>query len=55
MFKKNFSGMNAAELVVRCLEAQKVSHVFGIPGAKVDPLMEALADGPPEFVVRVTA
>ncbi len=51
MFKKNFSGMNAAELVVRCLEAQKVSHVFGIPGAKVDPLMEALADGAPEFVV----
>ncbi|MAT80169.1 MAG: acetolactate synthase AlsS [Phycisphaerae bacterium] len=51
MFKKNFSGMNAAELVVRCLEAQKVSHVFGIPGAKVDPLMEALADGTPEFVV----
>ena len=51
MFKKDFAGINAAELVVRCLEAEGVSHVFGIPGAKIDPLMEALAEGTPEFVV----
>lgn len=51
MFKKDFPGPNAAELVVRCLEAEGISHVFGIPGAKVDPLMEAIAEGELEFVV----
>jgi acetolactate synthase-1/2/3 large subunit len=33
-----------AQLVVRTLEAQGVSHVFGIPGAKIDAVFNALVD-----------
>lgn len=51
MFKKDFPGLNAAEMLVKCLEAEGVTHVFGIPGAKIDPVFEALAEGGPEFVV----
>lgn len=34
----------AAELIVRNLEAHGVKQVFGIPGAKIDRLFEALED-----------
>lgn len=40
-----------AELLVRNLEAQKVRHVFGIPGAKVDRVFDALVDSPIQTVV----
>src|SRR3954469_14257185 len=40
-----------AELVVRALEAQGVSHVFGIPGAKIDAVFNALVDSKIETVV----
>lgn len=33
-----------AELVVRILEQQGVSHVFGVPGAKIDSVFNALVD-----------
>jgi acetolactate synthase I/II/III large subunit len=33
-----------AELVVRMLEQQGVTHVFGIPGAKIDAVFDALRD-----------
>src|SRR6201982_234409 len=33
-----------AQLVVRALEAQGVSHVFGIPGAKIDAVFNELVD-----------
>jgi acetolactate synthase-1/2/3 large subunit len=33
-----------ARLVVRTLEAQGVTHVFGIPGAKIDAVFNALVD-----------
>lgn len=33
-----------AKLVVRALEAQGVTHVFGIPGAKIDAVFNALVD-----------
>jgi acetolactate synthase-1/2/3 large subunit len=36
--------MRGAELVVRHLEAQGVSHVFGVPGAKIDRVYDALLD-----------
>ncbi|MDI9819009.1 MULTISPECIES: acetolactate synthase AlsS [unclassified Legionella] len=36
--------MNGAELVVKCLEAQGVDCIFGIPGAKVDAIFNALLD-----------
>jgi glyoxylate carboligase len=31
-----------AELVVRSLEMQGVTHVFGVPGAKIDAVFNAL-------------
>jgi acetolactate synthase I/II/III large subunit len=33
-----------AELVVRTLELQGVTHVFGVPGAKIDTVFNALVD-----------
>jgi acetolactate synthase-1/2/3 large subunit len=40
-----------AELVVRALEAQGVTHVFGIPGAKIDAVFNALVDSRIQTVV----
>src|SRR5271154_120091 len=40
-----------AQLVVRALEAQGVSHVFGIPGAKIDAVFDALVDSKIKTVV----
>jgi acetolactate synthase-1/2/3 large subunit len=42
---------NGAELVVRSLEAHGVSHVFGIPGAKIDAVFNALDDSRIKTVV----
>lgn len=36
--------MKGAELVVKCLEAQGVEYIFGLPGAKVDGIFDALVD-----------
>ena len=33
-----------AQVVVRALEAHGVTHVFGVPGAKVDRVFDALLD-----------
>src|ERR1700742_3913727 len=40
-----------AQLVVRALEAQGVTHVFGVPGAKIDAVFNALVDSRIETVV----
>src|ERR1700748_2703742 len=40
-----------AQLVVRALEAKGVTHVFGIPGAKIDAVFDALIDSTIETVV----
>ena len=40
----------AAELLVECLEAEGVEHVFGIPGEETLDLNQALADSSIEFV-----
>src|SRR6201995_3610545 len=40
-----------AQLVVRVLEAQGVTHVFGIPGAKIDGVFNALVDSKIHTVV----
>jgi acetolactate synthase I/II/III large subunit len=40
-----------AELVVSALEAQGVTHVFGVPGAKIDAVFNALVDSKIETVV----
>ncbi len=38
-----------AELVVKCLEAHGVTHIFGIPGAKIDGVFNALVDIPIDY------
>jgi acetolactate synthase-1/2/3 large subunit len=43
--------IRGAELVVRHLEAQGVRHVFGVPGAKIDRVYDALLDSPIQTVV----
>src|ERR1700741_4599802 len=40
-----------AQLVVRALEAQGVTHVFGVPGAKIDAVFDALVDSTIQTVV----
>src|ERR1700752_1187080 len=40
-----------AELVVRTLEMQGVTHVFGVPGAKIDAVFNELVDSPIKTVV----
>jgi acetolactate synthase-1/2/3 large subunit len=40
-----------AELVVRTLEMQGVTHIFGVPGAKIDSVFNALVDSKIETVV----
>jgi len=42
---------NGAHLLVAHLEAQGVEYVFGIPGAKVDPVFDALVDSKIKTVV----
>lgn len=42
--------MNAAQLLVRCLEAEGVHYIFGIPGEENEDLMFALADSRIRFV-----
>ena len=44
-------GRNGARLLVQNLEAQGVEYVFGIPGAKIDPVFDALVDSKIKTVV----
>jgi acetolactate synthase-1/2/3 large subunit len=41
----------AADRVVEALTAYGVKWVFGVPGAKIDPVYDALVDGGPEIIV----
>ena len=43
--------MKAAELFVRCLEAEGVEYVFGVPGEENADLMMALQDSDINFVL----
>jgi acetolactate synthase I/II/III large subunit len=45
------SAQTGAELVVRVLETHGVSHVFGVPGAKIDAVFDALVDSKIKTVV----
>jgi len=49
--KTNETPQLGAQLVVRVLEAQGVTHVFGIPGAKIDSVFNALLDSKIQTVV----
>jgi acetolactate synthase-1/2/3 large subunit len=42
---------NGAQLLVRHLEAQGVEYVFAIPGAKIDPVFDALRDSSIKTIV----
>ena len=41
----------SSERVVECLKAYGVQWVFGVPGAKIDPVYDALIDDGPEVIV----
>jgi acetolactate synthase-1/2/3 large subunit len=43
--------MRAADLVVRCMEAEGVERIFGIPGEENLDLVDALIDSDMEFIV----
>jgi acetolactate synthase-1/2/3 large subunit len=45
------AAQTGAQLVVRALEAQGVTHVFGVPGAKIDAVFNALVDSKIKTVV----
>src|ERR1700757_4346201 len=43
--------VRSAQKIVDVLSAQGVEYVFGIPGAKIDAVFDALVDGGPTLVV----
>ncbi|BBX44576.1 acetolactate synthase AlsS [Mycobacterium cookii] len=43
--------MRSAQRVVDTLAAYGVRYIFGVPGAKIDAVFDALADGGPQLVV----
>ncbi|KTD31695.1 acetolactate synthase [Legionella moravica] len=43
--------LKGGQLVVKCLEAQGVEFVFGIPGAKIDTVFDALEDSSIQLVL----
>ena len=45
------SDRGVAELIVRCLENEGVTHVFGIPGEENIHLVQALATSPIRYVL----
>lgn len=45
------SPTQVAQRVVEVLQAYGVQHIFGVPGAKVDAMYDALADGGPRLIV----
>ncbi|WP_307962143.1 thiamine pyrophosphate-binding protein [Salinispora arenicola] len=40
-----------AQRVIEVLQAYGVQYIFGVPGAKVDAMYDALADGGPRLIV----
>src|SRR5262245_42089842 len=52
MDKKSVNAQRiGADLIVSALEAKGVTHVFGVPGAKIDAVFNALVDSTIETVV----
>lgn len=45
------SKMTGAKLLVKCLELQGVKFIFGIPGAKIDSVFDALLDSKIKLIV----
>ena len=49
--KRREDKTKGADLVVDCLIKQGVTHVFGIPGAKIDSVFDVLQERAPELIV----
>ena len=49
--KRREDKTKGADLVVDCLIKQGVTHVFGIPGAKIDSVFDVLQERGPELIV----
>ncbi len=45
------SQITGAQLLIKSLERLGVEYIFGIPGAKIDAVFNALADGGPRLIV----
>ncbi len=45
------SDVRSAQRVLETLTAYGIQFIFGVPGAKIDPVYDALVDGGPELVV----
>jgi acetolactate synthase I/II/III large subunit len=43
--------VRAAQRVLETLSAYGIQYIFGVPGAKIDPVYDALADAGPQLVV----
>jgi acetolactate synthase-1/2/3 large subunit len=43
--------MNAAQLLIKCLENEGVEYIFGVPGEENLDIMDALLDSSIEFIV----
>lgn len=43
--------LTGAQLLVKCLEKQGVKYIFGIPGAKIDAVFDALVDSSIQVIV----
>ena len=43
--------ITGAQLLIKSLERLGVEYIFGIPGAKIDAVFNALADGGPRLIV----
>ena len=47
----NSGAVRSAQKIVDVLSAQGVEYIFGVPGAKIDAVYDALVDGGPQLVV----
>jgi acetolactate synthase I/II/III large subunit len=45
------SDVRSAQRVLETLSAYGIQYIFGVPGAKIDPVYDALADGGPQLVI----
>jgi acetolactate synthase-1/2/3 large subunit len=45
------TAVRSAQRIVEGVEAHGVKYIFGIPGAKIDQVFDALVDGGPELIV----
>ena len=43
------SQSTGAQLVVKCLKTLGVEYIFGVPGAKIDAVFDALSDAGAPF------